>query len=80
MQGSKSRDNNTLLDTVGRVGLEESGPQVGGDVVAGEVGAVEPHVQLGPEPSGLVLDAVGGRLKQGTMKYIDIKCILIINI
>ena len=44
---------------------DEGGPDVGPDRQAGGVAGVVPHVDLGPELSLLVLDAVWWALKHG---------------
>ena len=59
----RSGDDNSLLDTGAGGSLSQGGPEVGVDGVAGGVGAVEPHVQVGLVVPRLVLDTVGRQLR-----------------
>ena len=66
-----SRDDNSFLYAGSGGALPEGGPEVGVDGVAGPVGAVEPHVEVGLVVPGLVLDAVGRGLEWIITEYND---------
>ena len=56
-------DDDALLQAGSGWALYEGWPEVGGDGLAGQVGAVEAHVQLAADSPRLILDTVARALK-----------------